>query len=105
MKKKRRGPVFPISAQEVIRRCQERHHDLLCAADVLALMDLMQRHGYSIQEMHELSHVSRAMIHDMLVMDAVASNDVVGRLGAVFHLKCIEMHLYGSLCLRAELSP
>jgi hypothetical protein len=100
-----RDPVFPISREEVVRRCREKPHDMLCAGEVLALMDLMLLFHYTIKRLHELSGVARSMIHDMLVMEALPTNDTVGRLARAFGMEAIEFHLLGFFTLRAEVSP
>jgi hypothetical protein len=104
-KKARREPVFPISRAEIIRRCREKPHDMLCAGEAMALMDLMQKHHLTIKGLHELSHVARSMIHDILCMEAVTTNDTVAKLGRPFGLETIEFHLLGHYTLRAEVSP
>lgn len=88
-----------------MRRCVERGHDMLCAGEALALMDLMEAVQCSILEVHERSHVSRAMIHDLLTMDAISTTDVKGKLARAFHLETIEFELLSHYTLRAEVSP
>jgi hypothetical protein len=103
-KKARRGPVFPISRAEVVRRCREGGHDMLAAGVVLALMDLMTQHHYCIKRLHEDSGVSRSMIHDTLIMAKEPSTDIVGRLGKVFGMDAFEFYLLGHYTLLAEVS-
>ncbi|MBK8039880.1 MAG: hypothetical protein IPK22_22515 [Verrucomicrobiaceae bacterium] len=103
--RKRREPVFPISREEIVRRCREKPHDMLCAGEALALMDLMEQEHLTIKRLHELSKVSRSMIHDVLTMEAVMTNDTVAKLGRPFGMEAIEFHLLGHFTLRAEVSP
>jgi len=97
-----REPVFPISREEIIRRCREKPHDMLCAGEALALMDLMQMFHYNIKKLHELSGVARSMISGVLAMEAVMTNDTVGKLARTFGMETIEFHLLGLYTLRAE---
>ncbi|MFN0075464.1 MAG: hypothetical protein ACKVY0_03205 [Prosthecobacter sp.] len=103
--KARREPVFPISRQEIIQRCRAKPHDMLCAGEALALMDLMIHFHLTIKKLHELTHVARSMIHDILCMEAVTTNDTVAKLGRPFGMQAIEFHLLGFFTLRAEVSP
>jgi hypothetical protein len=103
--KARREPVFPISRAEIIQRCRKKPHDMLCAGNALLLMDLMAEHHLTIKGLHELSHVARSMIHDVLSMEAVMTHDTAGKLGRPFGLEAIEFHLLGFFTLRAEVSP
>lgn len=104
-KKTRREPVFPISREEIVRRCRERPHDMLCAGEALALMDLMQERHLTILGLHKLTNVARSMISDVLSMEAVMTNDTVGKLGGAFGMEAIEFHLLGHFTLRAEVPP
>ena len=103
--KARREPVFPISRQEILQRCREKPHDMLCAGEAMALMDLMQEHHLTIKGLHERSQVARSMIHDILCMEAVTTNDTVAKLGRPFGMEAIEFRLLGFFTLRAEVSP
>lgn len=87
-----------------MRRCREKRHDMLCAGEALLLIDLMSEHPLTIKGLHELSKVSRSMIHDMLTMQAAPTNDTVGKLGLSFGMQAIEFHLLGHFTLRAEVS-
>ncbi|MEZ5387709.1 MAG: hypothetical protein R3F13_19545 [Prosthecobacter sp.] len=100
-----RGPVFPLSRAEIIQRCREKPHDMLCAGEALALMDLMSRFHLTIKGLHESSGVTRSMIRDLLTMEAVMTNDTVGKLARAFELETIEFHLLGFYTLRAEVTP
>ena len=103
--KQPREPVFPISREEIVRRCREKPHDMLCAGEALAVMDLMIRFHLTIKKLHELTQVARSMIHDILTMEAVMTNDTVGKLGRPFGLDAFGFHMLGYFTLRAEVSP
>ena len=103
--KKPREPVFPISREEIVRRCREKPHDMLCAGEALAVMDLMIHFHLTIKGMHEQTQVTRSMIHDILTMEAVMTNDTAGKLGRPFGLDAFGFHLLGYYTLRAEVSP
>jgi hypothetical protein len=77
---------------------------MLCAGEALALMDLMQEHHLTIKGLHELSKAARSMIHDILCMEAVTTNDTVAKLGRPFGMEAIEFHLLGFFTLRSEVS-
>ena len=103
--KKRREPVFPISREEIVRRCRQKPHDMLCAGEALAVMDLMIRFHLTIKGLHEQTLVARSMIHDILTMEAVMTNDTAGKLGRPFGLDAFGFHMLGYFTLRAEVSP
>lgn len=103
--KKPREPVFPISREEIVRRCRVKPHDLLCAGEALALMDLMSQFHLTIKRLHDLTGVARSMIHDILTMEAITTNDTVAKLGRPFGLTAFGFRLLGYFTLRAEVSP
>ena len=78
---------------------------MLCAGEALALMDLMSLFHLTIKGLHESSGVTRSMIRDLLTMEAVMTNDTVGKLARAFELETIEFHLLGFYTLRAEVTP
>ena len=78
---------------------------MLCAGEALALMDLMTRFHLTAKQLHEISGVARSMIRDILLMEAVPTNDTVAKLGRSFGLETIEFHLLGFFTLRAEVTP
>ncbi len=55
----------------------------------------MQTFHLTIKGMHELTGMAHSMIHDMLTMDAVTTNDTQGKLGRPFGMEAIEFHLLG----------
>lgn len=88
-----------------MRRCRVKPHDMLCAGEALALMDLMIHFHLTIKKLHELTHVARSMIHDILTMEAITTNDTAGKLGRPFGLDAFGFHMLGYFTLRAEVSP
>ena len=44
--RKRRGPVFTLTREQVFEKCRAKKHRLICAGEVLALMDLMEMRGW-----------------------------------------------------------
>jgi hypothetical protein len=46
--RKRRGPVFTLTREQVFQKCRAKKHRLICAGEVLALMDLMEMRGWTI---------------------------------------------------------
>jgi hypothetical protein len=78
--KKRRGPVFSLTREQVFQKCRAKKHRLICAGEVLALMDLMELRGWSILELAEKSLVSRQMISAMLNLERFPTSEVVDQL-------------------------
>lgn len=78
---------------------------MLCAGEALALMDLMTRFHLTIKKLHDISGVARSMIRDILLMEAVMTNDTAGKLGLPFGMLAIEFRLLGHYTLRAEVTP
>jgi hypothetical protein len=72
----RHKPSFPLTPGQVIRRCRAVGHRDICAGQVLALMACMERLDWNISEMAEHSHVSRAMISELLAMKKIATTDI-----------------------------
>ena len=63
---RQRSPVFDIPRAEVMRRSQKWAHCQLCGGEVLALRDVMEMFGWSIERLSDCSGVSRAMISGIL---------------------------------------
>jgi ribosome-binding protein aMBF1 (putative translation factor) len=101
-RRKRRGPVFTLTREQVFRKCLEKKHRLICAGEVLALMDLMEARGWSIQEVAEHSRISRQMISAMLSLERFPTAEVVAILSGAFGLKLFEFDLLAEFEVAGE---
>ncbi len=103
--KSRRKPVFALSREQVFRKCRAKKHRLICAGEVLALMDLMEQRGWSILELAEHSHVSRQMISAFLNLERFPTSEVVDQLACPFGLELFEFDQLACFEVRAEVPP
>ena len=103
--RKRRGPVFTLTREQVFRKCRAKKHRLICAGEVLALMDLMEMRGWTILELAEHSHVSRQMISAILTVERCPTSEVVDQLACPFGLELFEFDQLACYEVRAEVPP
>jgi hypothetical protein len=103
--RKRRGPVFTLTREQVFRKCRAKKHRLICAGEVLALMDLMEMRGWTILELAEHSHVSRQMISAILNVERFPTSEVVDQLAFPFGLELFEFDQLACYEVRAEVPP
>lgn len=103
--KRRRGPVFTLTRKQVFEKCRAKKHRLICAGEVLALMDLMEQRGWSILELAEHSHVSRQMISAMLNLERFPTSEVLDQLACPFGLELFEFDQLAWYEVRAEVPP
>jgi ribosome-binding protein aMBF1 (putative translation factor) len=103
--KKRRGPVFSLTREQVFRKCRAKKHRLICAGEVLALMDLMEQRGWSILELADHSHISRQMISAFLNLERFPTSEVVDQLACPFGLELFEFDQLACFEVRAEVPP
>lgn len=103
--KKRRGPVFSLTREQVFQKCRAKKHRLICAGEVLALMDLMELRGWSILELAEKSLVSRQMISAFLNLERFPTSEVVDQLACPFGMELFEFDLLACFEVRAEVPP
>ena len=101
-KKARRKPVFALSREQVFRKCRAKKHRLICAGEVLALMDAMTAHGWSTVELAEHSHISRQMISAMLNLERFPTSEVLDQLAQALGLKLHEFDRLADYELEAE---
>lgn len=92
----KRRPHFSLTRAQVIARCRECNHQLICAGQVLALMDMMRVMGWTMLEVAARSGVSHSMIADVLRMRAFFTTDKLSRVVGAFGL---EMHEFDRLAM------
>ena len=86
-KKAPRKPVFSLTPQQVIQRCQESCHELICAGQVLAVMDLMRLAGWPIGVLAERAHISESHLSEFLRVKKFFTTHLVSRVAGAFGLK------------------
>ena len=64
--KARRKPVFTLTPEQVLKRCRECGREMICAGQVLVVMELMRLAGWSITELAERSRVSESHLSEFL---------------------------------------
>ena len=92
----KRVPQFSLTREQVIARCVDSHHRLICAGQVLALMDIMQVMGWTMLEVAHRSGVSHSMIADVLRLRAFFTTD---RLSCVVEAFGLELHEFDRLAM------
>ncbi|MBL9113880.1 MAG: helix-turn-helix transcriptional regulator [Verrucomicrobiaceae bacterium] len=100
--KRRRGPVFGISREDVFIRCYKAGHGQLTTGLVLALRDLMELRGWSTQEVAEHCRVSRPMVSAILNVNRVATLDTVNELAKGFNVLNVELVALSERVFAAE---
>jgi hypothetical protein len=86
-KKPHRKPVFSLTPKQVFQLCRESCHALICAGQVLAVMDLMLRAGWPIGVLAQRAHVSESHLSEFLRLKKFFTTDIVSRVAAAFGLK------------------
>ena len=64
--KPRRRPVFTLTPEQVLQRCRACGREMICAGQVLVVMELMRLAGWSIAELAERSTVSESHLSEFL---------------------------------------
>ncbi len=73
-------PGFPLERAEVIPLCQEKHRPLICAGQVLALMDLMEAEQCTMNHLHDMSKIGYATIYNFLGLETFPGTPVLAKL-------------------------
>ncbi|MBE7495333.1 MAG: helix-turn-helix transcriptional regulator [Verrucomicrobiaceae bacterium] len=84
--KRRRGPVFTLTEEQVFHRCEQRKHSRICAGQVLALRDLMCRAGWSIKALAGHANVSISHLSDFLNVKKFFTTECLFRVARAFGL-------------------
>lgn len=84
-------PGFPLERAEVIPLCQER--PLICAGQVLALMDFMEARQCTMNHLHDMSKIGYATIYNFLQLATFPGTPVLVKL--VLALGCDYVNLPG----------
>ena len=88
-RRRRNGPRFTLTRARVIKKCCKKHHRLICAGQVLALMDLMMMLEWTTEDLAEHSGVSRSMISSILNLERFPTimvlYDLVHSMGFELH--------------------
>jgi hypothetical protein len=73
-------PGFPLERAKVIPLCREKHEPLICAGQVLALMDLMEAEQCTMYHLHKMTDVGYATIYDFLGLETFPGTPVLVKL-------------------------
>jgi hypothetical protein len=87
MKRAPRKPVFTLSPQQVFQRCRGSARALICAGQVLAVMDLMRQRGWPIGVLAARAHISESHLSEFLRVQKFFTTDMASRLAEAFGLK------------------
>jgi len=82
-----RQPVFTLTREQVIARCVAQKRSLICAGQVLAVMELMRCVGWTITRLAQQSRVSASHLSEFLRVDGFFTSDCAFRVAHAFGLK------------------
>lgn len=100
--RRKHGPVFTLTREQVFRKCWETKHRLICAGEVLAMRDLLELRGWSILELARRSRVSRQMISAFLNLERFPTSEVVDQMASPFGLELFEFDMLACFEARGE---
>lgn len=84
--KARRRPVFTLTLKQVLQRCRDCGREMICAGEVLVVMELMRLAGWSIAELAERSTVSESHLSDFLNVRKFLTTHSARRIARAFRL-------------------
>ena len=86
-KRAKRKPVFTLKPEQVIKACVEAKRALVCAGQVLVVMELMEGSGWNATELSKRSGVSRSHLSDFLLLKKFVTTQIIYLLARAFDLK------------------
>ncbi len=95
-------PHFPLTRAQVLAKCHRCHYPLVCAGEVMALMDLMEHGLCTMFHLHEISDVGYATIHGFLSLQCFPSTLIRARLMIPLYCEPLEFQWIAHWGLKAE---
>ena len=80
----RRGPVFTLTREQVIQRCQNKQRAPICAGQVLAVMELMVERQWNVGMLAQKSGVSLTHLSDFLAVKKFFSTHYIAQVARAF---------------------
>ena len=87
----RRGPVFTLTREQVIQRCQNKQRAPICAGQVLAVMELMVERQWNVGMLAQKSGVSLTHLSDFLAVKKFFSTHYIAQVARAFGLELWEL--------------
>lgn len=85
--RRRRRPVFTLTREQVCQRCQEGQHEMICAGQVLAVMELMRCAGWPIAVLARRARVSASHLSEFLRVESFLTVECAFRVARAFGLR------------------
>ena len=83
-------PDFPLARAKVILLCLKKQRPLICAGQVLALMDLMEAEQCTMNHLHDMSNIGYATIYNFLKLGTFPGTPVLFKLVVALGYEYVE---------------